>query len=330
MATTQEKLTLLANTKEAIKNAIIAQGVSVEDTDTFASYADKISQIEGGGGNVLEDMIKKSLINSRLAYLFNYRYVTKKALETVSNVALEKNIGTIERIFGNAYFSDEITGFDDLIFDGIEKATIISYAFHNVKLSQIADVLTFNFPNATTAKNVFYDCTGLTNVAIDLSKATDISSIFSGCKALKKIALTTTDSLRNVGSSAFPNRYGTLEEVTGLNITNVSSVDIQSATLTKLVVEGNKEDITLIDEWEENVATTITIKNAVNFTEDACIELFNSLPAVAQTVIDSGIVNTVVLNTDVFNAISDTTKAIATGKGWTLSYKNADAGIVTT
>ena len=48
MATIAENLTLLQSTKANIKQAIINKGVSVSDTDTFASYADKIGQISGG------------------------------------------------------------------------------------------------------------------------------------------------------------------------------------------------------------------------------------------------------------------------------------------
>lgn len=50
MGTIAEKLTYLNETKTAIKNAIIAKGVSVTDNDSFRSYADKIESIEGGGG----------------------------------------------------------------------------------------------------------------------------------------------------------------------------------------------------------------------------------------------------------------------------------------
>lgn len=50
MATiTEKKLAYLQGTKDAIKNAIIAKGQSVTDTDTFRSYADKIAAISGGG-----------------------------------------------------------------------------------------------------------------------------------------------------------------------------------------------------------------------------------------------------------------------------------------
>lgn len=52
MATiTEKKLAYLQGTKDAIKNAIIAKGQAVSDTDTFRSYADKIAAISGGGGS---------------------------------------------------------------------------------------------------------------------------------------------------------------------------------------------------------------------------------------------------------------------------------------
>ena len=49
MGTISDKLNYLAQTKEAIMNAIIAKGVEVLSSDTFRSYADKIAQITSGG-----------------------------------------------------------------------------------------------------------------------------------------------------------------------------------------------------------------------------------------------------------------------------------------
>lgn len=48
MGTITDKLNKLAETKSAIKTAIVNKGVSISDSDTFASYADKIGSIEGG------------------------------------------------------------------------------------------------------------------------------------------------------------------------------------------------------------------------------------------------------------------------------------------
>ena len=50
MATIAEQLTSLANTKTAIKQAIINKGVSVADTDPFSAYPAKIGEIQAGGG----------------------------------------------------------------------------------------------------------------------------------------------------------------------------------------------------------------------------------------------------------------------------------------
>ena len=50
MATIAEQLTSLANTKTAIKDAIVAKGVAVADTDPFSAYPAKIGQIQAGGG----------------------------------------------------------------------------------------------------------------------------------------------------------------------------------------------------------------------------------------------------------------------------------------
>lgn len=45
MGTSAEKLNYLAETKEAIKDAIINKGAEVSDMDTFRSYAEKIDEL---------------------------------------------------------------------------------------------------------------------------------------------------------------------------------------------------------------------------------------------------------------------------------------------
>lgn len=48
---TSDKLNYLVETKDAIKEAIVEKGVSVSNTDTFRSYANKIKDITSGGGD---------------------------------------------------------------------------------------------------------------------------------------------------------------------------------------------------------------------------------------------------------------------------------------
>lgn len=49
MSTIADKLLYLDGTKQAIKQAIRDKGVTVDDADTFRSYADRIGEIETGG-----------------------------------------------------------------------------------------------------------------------------------------------------------------------------------------------------------------------------------------------------------------------------------------
>lgn len=54
MGTTTEKLTYLQGTKDAIKNAIVAKGVEVPEGTTFRGYAEKVGEIQAGGGEPFE------------------------------------------------------------------------------------------------------------------------------------------------------------------------------------------------------------------------------------------------------------------------------------
>lgn len=53
MGSIADKLQYLLETKNAIKNALIAKGVQVSDTDTFRSYADKIASIGGASDDII-------------------------------------------------------------------------------------------------------------------------------------------------------------------------------------------------------------------------------------------------------------------------------------
>ena len=48
MGTVADKLNKVLSTKADIKSAIIEKGVAVSDSDTFASYGDKIRNIKSG------------------------------------------------------------------------------------------------------------------------------------------------------------------------------------------------------------------------------------------------------------------------------------------
>jgi hypothetical protein len=67
----EDKLNYLLQTKEMIKNAIIAKGVQILESDTFRSYAQKILDISSGGETGFKDsisIIENSIITADDSY----------------------------------------------------------------------------------------------------------------------------------------------------------------------------------------------------------------------------------------------------------------------
>lgn len=67
MGTTTEKLTYLQETKDAIKNAIVAKGVEVPEGTTFRGYAEKVGEISGIKIAILE--IDKNVPEGQISFL---------------------------------------------------------------------------------------------------------------------------------------------------------------------------------------------------------------------------------------------------------------------
>lgn len=68
MGTLVEKLQKLAATKDSIKAAIIGKGQAVADSDTFASYADKISAIHTGIDTSDATITADDIRNGKIGY----------------------------------------------------------------------------------------------------------------------------------------------------------------------------------------------------------------------------------------------------------------------
>lgn len=149
MGTVADKLNYLQSTKEAIKSALIEKGVSVADSDTFRSYADKISDIKT---TEMED----ALVTRNFTSYTNDRVT---------------NIGA-----GAFYGASKLT---TVYLPNVK--TLGTYAFTGSGLTRVTEA---EFPNLINPGSGFREA-NITEV--DLPKITGNTGQFYGCKKLVRV-----------------------------------------------------------------------------------------------------------------------------------------------
>ena len=226
MATIAENLTLLESTKANIKQAIVNKGVSVSDTDTFASYADKIGQISGGSSAAALDFgtinysyaptTLKNGLDASVAYLNNWTgnqfpadpelmFMPKVEIvdsEPVNMYSVGSNFPKL-LIFPDIDFKHKnIEGYQFM-----ENSKAISIHLKNINFTGSLESLFYECnnlsdftysgltidSNVTNASGCFFNCSQLTAVP-DLfngaqTNLTNLDQMFSGCSNMTTIDL---------------------------------------------------------------------------------------------------------------------------------------------
>lgn len=336
--TTQEKLDLLKQTKANIKAAIISKGVEVSESDTFASYADKISSIQAGTSykQVLEDLC---LVNNFLIlkYLFDGKHVSQEMLDSLSDLTKDYTITNMMNMISNlTTFDSNISFKDGTVFNVKPTDTsLLQNSFNSCKatgeitiniLDDSVNNLNFgssfnsckldkiNFTGAVSKianlSNTFSSCSNITEITgLDFTNVTDITRIFYGCSKLTSIDFSTLTNKCTKASDCFVN-CSKIESITNMNITNITgTLSLKGNSILKHFTFQNSEtkesDITI------DVSGCMKFESQNNYSKAPLIEMFNSLPVATGTA--------KILIADMF--VSEFTSeelAIATGKGWTI------------
>ena len=216
-----DQLTLLNNTKTAIRTAINNKGGSVTDSTPFADYSTAIDNLPSGGetGNPLLKSIDVSDYTS--GNNFNYtnlaQYITgftlpKTYISYTSPMARDaQNLVKIEVEEGNPNYDSRdncnaiISTNDNMLYFGC-KTTVIpnsvvaisSFAFYN------CDGLTnINIPDSVTnmGQGAFQGCSNLTSVTMPSHLTAIDLSLFGYCSSLTSITI--PDSVATIGERAF-------------------------------------------------------------------------------------------------------------------------------
>ena len=190
MGTTADKLTYLNDTKTAIKNAIIAKGGTVESTDTFRSYADKIAALPSGVSEslgisydslfpavvdgVATRNLSKPLNGATLdlssvvvAEPYSFQYAYFRGGERFGNPTGTLNLSGLRQVsdsaFYNAFHSASFIGIHEIDMSGLEEIVgdyAFYYAFYD--LNQVVSLFSYNLQNLKKISGV-YACSFFTH-----------------------------------------------------------------------------------------------------------------------------------------------------------------------
>lgn len=210
--TIQDKLAYLEETKEAIKQSIIAKGVSVSEEDTFRSYADKIETIESGGGT---GDCSVSACFDDVGYTFVPVYI-QEGLETAAQFKAAWNPENT---------TIDMTGYKDstVFFPKIDTSNVTTLQ----SVFQDTSILVFpnnDFPSLNSANslsNTFNNATRL--VSVDFGELADYEyvlwSTFANCNNLERIFVHGQNPSFKLWIGSFRNCQS-LSDITQCNIFN--------------------------------------------------------------------------------------------------------------
>lgn len=227
MGSIADKLTYLNGTKTAIKEAIVAKGVTVTDTDTFRSYATKIGEISGGApatkygasiGNLLGNVDE----NGR------YQIPTEPFTLDLSSVKSLPYQGLYYKFYRSSVSGALTIGLEGDLSgsDAMNSCFNWCAGLTSVNLSSLTTV-----SGSSAMNRCFQSCTGLTNV--DLSSLTTISgnyamqNCFDSCTGLMSVDLSSLITIS--GDNAMRSCFSLCNSLTNVNFSALTTVSGSSA-----------------------------------------------------------------------------------------------------
>lgn len=210
--TIYDKLVYLEDTKEQIKQAIVAKGVSVSDSDTFRSYADKIGSIETGGGT---GDCSVSACFDDVGYTFVPVYI-QEGLETAAQ---------FKAAWNSENTTIDMTGYEDstVFFPKIDTSNVTTLA------NAFADTSILVFPNNdfpalnnnnNTFNNTFSGSSRLVSVDFGVipNGTYELNGTFNGCTNLERLKINNEGVVFKLSTSTFSGCTSLSEDSNQCNI----------------------------------------------------------------------------------------------------------------
>lgn len=319
--TISDKLEYLEGTKSAIKDAIVAKGVAVEDTATFRSYAEKIGEISGGG----EGKIDLSIIPLSLGHSNMHQFRDGGELKLEDYFILNKSS------YADFFYGCEWSENDEFTFD-CQGKNINNMFYTTSSSNEIHKIILLNSTH-TQGSQLFYNCRHLVEIDanlklsqyfqtfsqcsrlltlpnIDFSIATTLSGIFNYCESIEAIPDIYAPNCTGQTNQMF-NYCKKLKSLGKITISPDNSLDSSAFGYTF----GSSYWLPKLTEFG-GVATgrSFTLVNLPSLTASS---VDNVLEAVSDLTGTS--TQTITFNSAVYEALTEEQKALAASKNWTLA-----------
>lgn len=334
--TISDKLTYLEGTKSAIKDAIVAKGVAVSDSDTFRSYADKIGQISGGGGGkvnlndygltlALSNMSQEQYDN--VTYSFDDTSSTKWFFQDANLNGITINLNSLFIILNyNLEYTFYQIKCSDILFPAEIYCSNAFFAFYNTQIqdsSPIIQKIIAEDNGDTYFSNAFaYSCINVNEIEFNSSRSNcsiSMSGMFTG---VQKDRVTILPTMKfNITGNVINMEVGGCYEQLPDNITELPEWDV-----TSISAAGQNFSNWPFYSWSSNNTYITDMGGIVGLK--TYLDL-SKLPSLNSLAIDNilnkaadltgEVPQTITFAADVYNALTEEQKSLATSKNWTLA-----------
>lgn len=224
--TISDKLNYLSETKTAIKNAIIEKGIEVSDTDTFRSYAEKISAIESGSA----DNYLGRIVTEDGTLQFPTTSYTFTMPDNITKIGTK---GLYYAFYGNAVL-DELQPVGGIAHADLSSVKSIGsyglcYAFAGCANLQIIDLS--NLENISDY-GLYEAFSGSRLTSINLGAVTDIGSygLYSAFYEAEDLSSVDLGNLFTIGLRGLEQAFARCTELTSLSFPSLNSNSFGNTT----------------------------------------------------------------------------------------------------
>ena len=264
------EISRLQGAKAGIKDAIEAQGVTVLSSAKLDDYPAYISQISGGGGQVVIPNGMKFAYSTFtvLPQAFeeadwsnvvkmNVCFSSCSNLQSISLSGLDK-VDNMGSCFTNCSLLTSVT------LPALSNVTTLAYCFNNCSL--LTSISLSGLSYVSTMSSCFYGCTSLTSVTLSgLSNISTLAHCFNGCSLLTSIALSGLSNVTTMVSCFNGCKAISTITLSGLStVSGITNCFSGCTSLENLVVDSWGTAITNLTNWGISWCTLLTHESLIN------------------------------------------------------------------